>query len=100
MANESAQRLQVDERFKPNDFTMNTDYLGGGYGVVGESEREAISLAARYDGLLVGPVYTGRALGGLIDLIHKKKFRKDETVLFWHTGGAPALFAYVNEVTA
>ena len=100
VANESAQRLQVDERFKPNDFTMSTDYLGGGYGVGGESEREAISLAARYDGLLVGPVYTGRALGGLIDLIHKKKFRKDETVLFWHTAGAPALFAYVNEVTA
>ncbi len=99
VANETAERLQVNEQFEPDDFTMNTDYLGSGYGVVGDLERETITLAARCDGLLVGPVYTGRALGGLIDLIRRGTFHQDETVLFWHTGGVPALFAYVNEVS-
>jgi 1-aminocyclopropane-1-carboxylate deaminase/D-cysteine desulfhydrase-like pyridoxal-dependent ACC family enzyme len=50
-------------------------------------------LFAKYEGLLLDPVYTGRAAAGLIDLIRKEFFKKDETVLFWHTGGQPALFA-------
>ncbi len=60
---------------------------------MGEAEKEAIGLFARYEGQLLDPVYTGRAAAGLIDLIRKGAFREDETVLFWHTGGTPALFA-------
>ena len=73
-------------------------YLGAGYGVVGDLEREAIALAGRTEGLLVGPVYTGRALGGVIDMIRKSKLSKGQRVLFWHTGGIPALFAYGKEL--
>ena len=72
---------------------VNDDYLGDGYAVMGAPEREAIHLFARYEGILIDPVYTGRAAAGLIDLIRKGFFNKDETVLFWHTGGQPALFA-------
>jgi L-cysteate sulfo-lyase len=63
-----------------------------------ESEREAIGLAARHEGLLLDPVYTGRAMAGLVDLVRKGEFRKDETILFLHTGGQAALFAYAREL--
>ena len=64
------------------------------------TEREAVHLFAKYEGLLLDPVYTGRAAAGMIDLIRKKFFKKDETVLFLHTGGQPALFAdeYANKI--
>jgi 1-aminocyclopropane-1-carboxylate deaminase/D-cysteine desulfhydrase-like pyridoxal-dependent ACC family enzyme len=60
---------------------------------MGEPEKEAISLFARLEGILLDPVYTGRAAAGMIDLVRKKVIAPDETLLFWHTGGAPALFA-------
>lgn len=65
-----------------------------------ELEREAIHLFARREGLLLDPVYTGRAAAGMIDLIRRGFFKKTETVLFLHTGGQPALFAneYANKV--
>jgi 1-aminocyclopropane-1-carboxylate deaminase/D-cysteine desulfhydrase-like pyridoxal-dependent ACC family enzyme len=69
-------------------------YLGGGYAVVGAAEREAIELFGRLEGILVDPVYTGRAAAGLIDLIRKGEIESGERVLFWHTGGTPALFAF------
>ena len=77
----------------PQDIRVNADYLGGGYGVVSDTERESIRLFASYEGILLDPVYTGRAAGGMIDLIRKGFFSPDDTVLFWHTGGVPALFA-------
>jgi len=77
---------------------VRDDYLGGGYAVIGDAEREAIRLAARLEGLLVDPVYTGRALAGLIDLVRKGEFASDQNVLFWHTGGTPALFAYAGQL--
>jgi D-cysteine desulfhydrase len=72
--------------------------MGQGYGVVGGLEREAIRLMARCEGIVLDPVYAGRAFGALVDLIRKGTFKPDETVLFWHTGGAPALFAYAKEL--
>jgi len=72
---------------------VNDDYLGDGYGIMGMPEVEAIRLFARLEGLLLDPVYTGRAAAGLIDLIRKGYFKREETVLFWHTGGTPAIFS-------
>ena len=71
----------------------NDSYLGEGYGVMSDAEPEAIFLFARIEGVLLDPVYTGRAAAGMIDLIRRGFFKRDETVLFWHTGGTPALFA-------
>lgn len=84
------------------DVLVRDDYLGGGYAVMGNPEREAIQLFARHEGLLVDPVYTGRAAAGLIDLIRRGFFKPEETVLFWHTGGLPALFAdqYLRKIVA
>jgi L-cysteate sulfo-lyase len=94
--------LGLDLSFADEDggdrFIIHDAYIGEGYGKIGPSEREAIRLAARTEGLLVDPVYTGRALAGLIDLIRRGVFGKDETILFWHTGGTPSLFAYADEL--
>ncbi|MBS0421305.1 MAG: D-cysteine desulfhydrase family protein [Proteobacteria bacterium] len=78
---------------------VNADYLGGGYAVVGDLERHAIRVAARSEGLLLDPVYTGRAFGALLDLIERKVIDRRERVLFWHTGGAAALSAFSAELS-
>ena len=93
LAAETSEKLGQRIHFLPADILVNADYLGGGYGVPGDAEREAIHLFARQEGLLLDPVYTGRAAAGLIDLIRRGFFKAGETVLFWHTGGTPALFA-------
>jgi D-cysteine desulfhydrase family pyridoxal phosphate-dependent enzyme len=93
LANSTADHLGVQTTFAPDDILVNSDYLGGGYGVMGAEEEEAILLFAHYEGLLLDPVYTGRAGAGLVDLVRRGYFPKDAEVLFWHTGGAPALFA-------
>jgi L-cysteate sulfo-lyase len=98
-ANAAAALLGADVRLSVADFATAYDYLGGGYGVVGELERDAIKLLARTEGLLVGPVYTGRAAGAMIDMIRRGVFAPDETVLFWHTGDDITLHAYAKELS-
>ena len=80
-------------KFIQDDIIVNAKYNKAGYGIYTSLEREAVKIFAEYEGLLLDPVYTGRAAGGLIDLINKGFFKKKERVLFWHTGGQPALFA-------
>jgi D-cysteine desulfhydrase family pyridoxal phosphate-dependent enzyme len=77
---------------------LDRRFEGEGYGVIGSREREAMRLLARLEGILLDPVYTAKAMGGLIDMIARGEFSKNETVLFWHTGGAPALFAFAEEI--
>jgi D-cysteine desulfhydrase family pyridoxal phosphate-dependent enzyme len=93
LATKTADLLGEKIIFSDSEILVNADYLGGGYGVMGSGEREAIELFARHEGLLLDPVYTGRAAAGMIDLIRKNRFDRDETVMFWHTGGSTALFA-------
>jgi D-cysteine desulfhydrase family pyridoxal phosphate-dependent enzyme len=93
LATQTADLLGEKISFSPEEILVNADYLGSGYGVMGSGEREAIELFARQEGLLLDPVYTGRAAAGMIDLIRKGYFRPGETVMFWHTGGSTALFA-------
>jgi L-cysteate sulfo-lyase len=96
LANKTAKVIGLKASFTDQDLSLNTHYIGDGYGVVGELENEAIKLTAQLEGILLDPVYTGRAMGGLIDIIRTGQFGKDAKVLFWHTGGAPALFAYAD----
>jgi L-cysteate sulfo-lyase len=72
----------------------NCDYVGDGYGVPTSGMVEAVTLLARTEGLLLDPVYTGKGMAGLIDLIRKGRFKKDENIVFLHTGGSVALFGY------
>ncbi|RLW54618.1 MAG: D-cysteine desulfhydrase [gamma proteobacterium symbiont of Stewartia floridana] len=96
LANRTSRSINSDHRFTTQDLILNGDYVGEGYGVIGELEREAITLTAENEAILLDPVYTGRAMGGLIDMIRGGEFSKADRVLFWHTGGTPALFAYAD----
>jgi len=98
VANLAAVLLETEIRVSIADFNTNYDYLGGGYGVVGDLEREAIRLLAHNEGLLVGPDYTARAAGAMIDLIRHGQFTADQTLLFWHTGDDVALHAYARDL--
>lgn len=77
---------------------VNDDYLGEGYAMVNEDDREAIQLMAQKEGILLDPVYTGRAMAGLIDLIRWGAFTRGQKVLFWHTGGIAALPAFAHKI--
>ena len=96
----TAAGLGLDLAFGPEDVQVNDDYLGGGYGVLTDAEREAVRLVARNEGILLDPVYTGKAMAGLLGLVRRGEIGADERVLFWHTGGTPALFAYTKGLLA
>jgi len=74
------------------------DYVGPGYSLPTPQMTEAVRMLARLEGILMDPVYTGKAMAGLIDLIRKGFFSKEENVLFVHTGGSPALYVYMEEI--
>lgn len=93
LASDASELLGRRVEIRPEEILANDSYCSAGYGVLTGAEREAVTLFARTEGLLLDPVYTGRAAAGLVDLIRKGCFRKDESVLFWNTGGQPALFA-------
>jgi D-cysteine desulfhydrase family pyridoxal phosphate-dependent enzyme len=95
-----ARRIGLETSVLPDDVVGYDAYVGGGYAVLGQPEREAIQLVARHEGILLDPVYTGRAMAGLVDLVRRGEFGADETIVFWHTGGTPALFAYAEELLA
>jgi 1-aminocyclopropane-1-carboxylate deaminase/D-cysteine desulfhydrase-like pyridoxal-dependent ACC family enzyme len=99
LASLTSEKLGKRIDFTPREVLANANYCSAGYGVLTEQEREAISLFAKCEGILLDPVYTGRAAAGMIDLIRKGFFKRSETVLFLHTGGQPALFAddYANK---
>lgn len=79
-----------------DDVIANTDYVGKGYGIPTESGLEAIRMFAELESILLDPVYSAKGAAGLIDLIRKGHFKKDERVVFVHTGGSVALFGYTT----
>jgi D-cysteine desulfhydrase family pyridoxal phosphate-dependent enzyme len=100
IANDCATRLGSNDRFTAKNFEVIRGYAGAGYGVVGDLERNAIRTLAQTEGILLDPVYAGRAFGAMLDMIRKGQIATSENIVFWHTGGAPALFAYVKELSA
>jgi len=68
--------------------------VGPGYGIPTDEVIDAVKRTAQLEGLLLDPVYTGKAMAALFDLVHRGRFNTGDQVVFWHTGGAPALFAY------
>lgn len=93
LANQIADLLAEPVRIAPAEVLVEDSYLGAGYGIPSSEEIEAVRLFARTEGIMLDPVYTGRAAAGLLDLIRQGAFAQGEQVLFWHTGGNPALFA-------
>jgi len=78
------------------DVVANSDYVGKGYGIPASSTIEAIETFAQLEGILLDPVYSGKGAAGLLDLIRKGYFKKGERIVFIHTGGSAALFAYLS----
>jgi L-cysteate sulfo-lyase len=72
----------------------NYDYVGQGSGIATQGMVEAVRLVAELDGILLDPVYSGKAMAGLIDLIRKGHFAPDSNIVFMHTGGSVGLFGY------
>jgi D-cysteine desulfhydrase len=100
LASRTAARLGKPHTFSPADILVSADYLGAGYGVVSDLERAAIRAMAQTEGILLDPVYTGRAFGGLLDMLRQRpeSVRGGRSIVFWHTGGSPALFAYAADL--
>ncbi|NIS80680.1 MAG: pyridoxal-phosphate dependent enzyme [Anaerolineales bacterium] len=98
LATATAELLNLPFEFSEHDVDVRDEYLGEGYGVVSDLERDAVKTLARTEGVLLDPVYTGRAAGGMLDLLRSGRVKLDGDVLFWHTGGTPAIFAHEEEL--
>jgi len=97
IANGCAKLLGLDFTVASEDVKLFYEYGGKGHGIPTKEAMDAIRLVAETEGVLLDPVYTGKAMAGLIDLAKKGYFRNQENVVFLHTGGLPAIFAYKNE---
>ena len=98
MANNASRRLGLGLTLSEADFDSDDTFIGEGYGLATPEGTEAVRTVARMEGILLDPVYTGKAMSGLFDHIGSGRLAGDTPVLFLHTGGAPALFAYVEDV--
>ena len=98
MANEAAELLDLAVQLEPQDIDITGDYVGPGYGIPTPQCMEAIQLVARTEAILLDPSYTGKAMAALIDHVRGGKFSPDQSLVFIHTGGTPALFAYRDEL--
>jgi L-cysteate sulfo-lyase len=81
------------------DIIADCNYIGPGYGEPTESMNEAVLMLARFEGLLFDPVYSGKALAGMIDYVRKGRFTQGQKIVFLHTGGSAGLFAYADALT-
>jgi D-cysteine desulfhydrase len=93
LATETAQRLGSSETWLPEQIECPMDWMGPYYGAATDSCTHSLRLLARSEGVFLDPVYSGKAMAGLLAMIELGRFPSNASVLFWHTGGAPALFA-------
>jgi D-cysteine desulfhydrase family pyridoxal phosphate-dependent enzyme len=98
MVSEAVTLFDSTIEIAPAEFTADPHYIGEGYGIITPACVEAIKMLAIHEGIFLDPVYTGKAMAGLIDHIRQSRFSPTETVVFLHTGGAPALFAYAAQL--
>lgn len=98
IANETAEMLGFDVRVAPGEIQVMTDSIGEGYGIPTPEGMEALHLLARTEGILLDPVYTAKAMSALVADVRNRRLPADQPVVFIHTGGTPALFAYRDEI--
>jgi L-cysteate sulfo-lyase len=94
LVRETEAHLAAGELVEAKAIAANSDYVGEGYGIPTAGMIEAVKLVARTEAILLDPVYSGKAMAGLIDLVRKGRFEGAKNILFWHTGGSAALFGY------
>lgn len=100
LINGTSELLSVDVLIDPEDIVVQDEYVGEGYGIISKEVVEAITLVAETEGIFLDPVYTGKAMAGLIAQIERGRFAKEEVVVFIHTGGTAALFPYRRPIKA
>ena len=98
LVNGAAELFDVDVSIAPEDVAVFDDYIKEGYGILNKEVTDALKFVAETEGIFIDPVYTGKAMVMLMDQIKKGYFKKDDNVVFFHTGGLPALFLYRNEL--
>lgn len=98
LATATREFLGLPSDLREGELQIFDDYVGEGYSIPTEEMAEAVRIFARKEGILLDPVYTGKAAAGLLDLIQKGHFKQGEKVLFLHTGGAPGLYAYQDVI--
>lgn len=96
LAVRTAEKIGAAGAVTRGDVVANTDYVGPGYGIPAEDTLEAIDLFARFEGILLDPVYSAKGAAGMIDLIRKGTFEKGQRIVFLHTGGAIGLTGYTH----
>jgi L-cysteate sulfo-lyase len=94
LAKATAEHIGARGVVRREHVVANSDYVGQGYGLPTEGMAEAVKMLARLEGILLDPVYTGKAMAGMIDLARKGHFKKDANLVFLHTGGSAGLFGY------
>ncbi|MDE0988285.1 MAG: D-cysteine desulfhydrase [Pseudomonadales bacterium] len=94
LACETAELIGSSAALNRSDVEANSDYVGEGYGMPTDGMIEAVEMTARHESILLDPVYSGKAMAGLIDLVRQGFYRRDENIVFIHTGGAQALSGY------
>lgn len=92
LLNQGQQLLKMPKVFTKEDALLNTDYHHSGYGHLTTEEAKSMQLLSSKEGILLDPVYTGRAFNAFIQMLKTKQFKANSNILFWHTGGYPALF--------
>jgi D-cysteine desulfhydrase family pyridoxal phosphate-dependent enzyme len=97
VASGAAELLGVDCSFDPSEIRIEDGYYGARYGVPSEAGTAAVMEVAQSEAIILDPVYTGKAMSGLIDMARRKLIDTDRTVIFLHTGGGPSLFAFEEE---
>ncbi len=95
---EAEKTLELNTNFKLEDTPLLRDFYDAGYGIVTENEKTAIKTLAQTEGIILDPVYTGRAFFGMMHFLQQKMLKKGSNVLFWHTGGLPANFEYADQL--
>lgn len=98
VANRTAALLDLPHRLTAADIDVTDQYVGTAYGTVTAGGREAMNLLARREGILLDPVYTAKAMAALIDDVHQRRVTPGASLVFIHTGGTPAIFAYRDEL--
>ena len=98
IANDTSRALGLNMTVSPEEVIVFDDYIGEEYGILNQETADAIRLVAETEGIILDPVYTGKAMAGLIDLTRKGYFTKGDVVVFLHTGGTPALFVYKEKL--
>lgn len=97
LVQKTADLLEHPLPLEAGDVIVNADYLGPGYSIITPAAREAIYKVAQLEGIFLDPVYTGKTMAGLFDLVERGEIKHSSTIVFWHTGGTPGIFGFPQD---